>query len=196
VAADEHGGIGVCLSGGGIRSAAFNLGTLRVLQEEGILGQAKWLAAVSGGSYIAGAFTMVAKSIEDQLGTLAGLMAATSDPAEKARLEHEAMEWQAAPAFCSGSDEERLLRNNSRYIAPNLRFDVEIVVRLLLGLLVNVIVIGVALGSVGISLGLVYGWRSDGLVNKTGVAGRGVTSALTAITLSLLAGAVFGRFNR
>jgi hypothetical protein len=50
---------GICLSGGGLRAAAFSLGVLQVLQRErGLLfGEraADWLAAVSGGSYTAGA---------------------------------------------------------------------------------------------------------------------------------------------
>ena len=54
------GKTGICCSGGGVRSAAFNLGALQALQERGELNTADYLAAVSGGSYIAAAFTMVA----------------------------------------------------------------------------------------------------------------------------------------
>src|SRR3954451_23198456 len=53
---------GICCSGGGIRSAAFNLGALQELQSAGRLQDAKYIAAVSGGSYIAAAFSMVAKT--------------------------------------------------------------------------------------------------------------------------------------
>ncbi len=42
--------IGIALSGGGIRSAAFNLGALQALQEKGILPRAEYLTAVSGGN--------------------------------------------------------------------------------------------------------------------------------------------------
>ena len=56
----DENAVGVCCSGGGIRSAAFNLGALQALQEQSILGNAKYLAAVSGGSYIAAGFSMVA----------------------------------------------------------------------------------------------------------------------------------------
>src|SRR6266545_4963078 len=52
---EDDGRIGICCSGGGIRSAAYNLGALQVLREEGVLGGAEYLAAVSGGSYIAAA---------------------------------------------------------------------------------------------------------------------------------------------
>ncbi len=58
---------GVCLSGGGIRSAAFSLGALSAMEETpindgrtnataGLLGQANLLASVSGGGYAASAW--------------------------------------------------------------------------------------------------------------------------------------------
>src|ERR687883_459346 len=53
--------VGICCSGGGIRSAAFNLGALQTLQSKGELQKARYVSAVSGGSYIASAFCMVAK---------------------------------------------------------------------------------------------------------------------------------------
>src|SRR5437667_5121966 len=50
-------GTGICLSGGGLRAASFALGVLQALQERrGLLfgeTSAQYLAAVSGGSYIA-----------------------------------------------------------------------------------------------------------------------------------------------
>lgn len=49
-------GIGICLSGGGIRSAGFALGAMRALDRRGLLGRARWITAVSGGAYAAGAW--------------------------------------------------------------------------------------------------------------------------------------------
>jgi len=43
---------GVALSGGGIRSATFNLGFLKALNDKGILKYADYLSTVSGGGYI------------------------------------------------------------------------------------------------------------------------------------------------
>jgi hypothetical protein len=60
--AGEAPKIGICCSGGGIRSAAFNLGALQEVQENGRLHEAKYLSAVSGGSYIAAGFSMVART--------------------------------------------------------------------------------------------------------------------------------------
>lgn len=58
-------GVGICLSGGGIRSASYCLGALQSLGKHGLLfggpGRAKYLTSVSGGSYIATALTMVTK---------------------------------------------------------------------------------------------------------------------------------------
>ena len=61
--------LGICLSGGGIRSAAFGLGALSALEETaiesprpgqppGVLGQADLLASVSGGGYAASAWRL------------------------------------------------------------------------------------------------------------------------------------------
>jgi hypothetical protein len=44
--------VGVCLSGGGIRSATFNLGVLQAIAAEGKLGKIDYLSSVSGGGYI------------------------------------------------------------------------------------------------------------------------------------------------
>jgi hypothetical protein len=44
----------VCLSGGGIRSATFNLGVIQGLVRLGLLGRFDYLSSVSGGGYIAG----------------------------------------------------------------------------------------------------------------------------------------------
>jgi len=44
--------IGLALSGGGVRSAAFCLGALQALDEEKVLGRVDYLSTVSGGGYI------------------------------------------------------------------------------------------------------------------------------------------------
>ncbi|MBK7806306.1 MAG: patatin-like phospholipase family protein [Saprospiraceae bacterium] len=62
--------IGLALSGGGYRAAAFHLGTFRKLKELGILDQVDVISTISGGS-IAGAFYCLNKdnfqSFDDQL---------------------------------------------------------------------------------------------------------------------------------
>ena len=48
---------GLALSGGGIRSATFNLGLLQALGEKGVLDHLDYLSTVSGGGYIGGFWT-------------------------------------------------------------------------------------------------------------------------------------------
>jgi predicted acylesterase/phospholipase RssA len=50
----QKGQAALCLSGGGIRSAAFSLGVLQVLANRGLLTQFHYLSTVSGGGYIGG----------------------------------------------------------------------------------------------------------------------------------------------
>jgi hypothetical protein len=81
----------VCCSSGGIRSATYCLGALQSLDEGGLLGEAKWIVGVSGGSYIAASRALVAHSL-DQLG----------EP----------------HAYARGTDEEEHLRNNTHHLKP------------------------------------------------------------------------------
>jgi hypothetical protein len=82
----------VCCSGGGIRSAAYCLGALQSLDRIGLLSKVKWILGVSGGSYIASSRALVASKLPSR----------------------------AEPhAYAPGSPEERCLRYDTRYIAPN-----------------------------------------------------------------------------
>jgi hypothetical protein len=49
--------VGLALSGGGIRSAAFNMGVLQTLSRTGLLGKVDYLSTVSGGGYIGSCLT-------------------------------------------------------------------------------------------------------------------------------------------
>jgi hypothetical protein len=68
-AADDSRIVGICLSGGGIRSAAFSLGALQALHTQlGLLKgpqHARYLSAVSGGSYTAAAYSLAAGGVLD-----------------------------------------------------------------------------------------------------------------------------------
>lgn len=109
--------LGICCSGGGIRSAAYNLGALQELDRAGELGRAEYLAAVSGGSYIAAAYEIVR---------------ARSDPSLLDPM----------PPFAPGSPEEEHLRNRTTYLAPGLAGAWALVWRVLRGLIVNLFAIG------------------------------------------------------
>ena len=70
--------IGLAFSGGGIRSATFNLGVLQALAKSGWLKQMDYLSTVSGGGYIGGWFSALKRrlqpgeTIEQALGNLQG----------------------------------------------------------------------------------------------------------------------------
>lgn len=103
---------GICCSGGGIRSAAYNLGALQTLQAEGVLKTAKYLASVSGGSYIAASYAMVISRSDP----------AATDPAP----------------YAPGSPEEHFLKTHSAYLGPpGIAGKSWMLVRLLAGMAVN-----------------------------------------------------------
>ena len=52
--------VGLALSGGGLRSAAFNLGLLQALDEEGVLRQIDYVSTVSGGGYVGALMSVIA----------------------------------------------------------------------------------------------------------------------------------------
>jgi Patatin-like phospholipase len=143
----EPGKLGVCCSGGGIRSAAFSLGALQSLQERGELRRASYLAAVSGGSYIAAAISMVAKTGKGN-----------SDPSLINRV----------PAFAQGSPEEQYLRNRCSYLAPTATDKIYLGMRIFLGLLVNLIFISLPLIGLALILsGLLYAPLLPGLTGSS-----------------------------
>lgn len=122
--------IGISLSGGGLRSAAFNLGVLQILQERGILSRAQYLAAVSGGNYIASAFMITAATSDEE--TLHGGV------------------WRP------GSKEEHLLRTSSTYLASGLQGRIWLAANYLYGLVLNITPLFLCSFLVGRALGLIY----------------------------------------
>src|SRR5215467_6483603 len=83
----------ICCSGGGIRSATYCLGGLQALEEGGLLGKAKWIIGISGGSYIAASRALVARHLPE--------------------------DGRVRSAYARGTPEEDNLRNNTHYIAPD-----------------------------------------------------------------------------
>jgi hypothetical protein len=91
--------VGLALSGGGIRSAIFNLGVLQGLSERGVLPQVDYLSTVSGGGYIGGWYG----ALVHRLGLL-GAKRALNPGTDKPSSGHD-------PAF-------NWLRENGFYLAP------------------------------------------------------------------------------
>jgi hypothetical protein len=121
--------LGICCSGGGIRSAAFNLGALQALQEntdddgKGEVDRANWLSAVSGGSYIAAAWV-----------------------AARSRPGHE-------KAWSRRSPEEDHLRRHSSYLAPGVGGKLWALGRFFVSFTLNGLLVTLTLGALAMPLG-------------------------------------------
>lgn len=100
-------GTGICLSGGGLRAASFGLGVLQALQHRcGLLygpKAAEYLAAVSGGSYVAAAHTINARRLSEAGAAPAGRDVAISSES-------------APPPLARGTAEEEHILNHGRYL--------------------------------------------------------------------------------
>lgn len=143
----KEGRLGICCSGGGIRSAAFSLGALQVLGERKQLQEASYLAAVSGGSYIAAAISTVARTGKED--SDAGLI-------------------KDMPPFAQGSPEEQYLRNRCSYMAPTAADKLYLAIRVVLGLLINFAFISLPLvGAALVLTGLVYAPHVSELAGST-----------------------------
>ena len=119
-AAGDPQRVGICCSGGGLRSAAFSFGAMDVLWHKGIIQEADYLAGVSGGSYAVTAATIVRAQSPDETWT----------------------KDQPGP-YGLGSPELDYLRNRTNYLAPGIMGRWNMFLRLLLGILLN---LGVILG--------------------------------------------------
>lgn len=90
--------VGLALSGGGVRSAAFNLGFLQALSDAGVLRYVDYLCSVSGGGYIAGHLTALS-SLRSATRTAADAAAAPeTSPAAHESSNGAAREARPAPA--------------------------------------------------------------------------------------------------
>jgi hypothetical protein len=132
--AGARGKLGVACSGGGIRSAALNLGALQALdvarhdgESSTEMERVRWMSAVSGGSYIASAW----------VSARAGAAVPT----------------RPTP-WSRGSPEEDHLRRHASYIAPGVAGKFWAFLRVLLGITMNVLLISLVVAAVA----LPYGW--------------------------------------
>ena len=150
----------ICCSGGGIRSAAYCLGALQSLDASGLLARAKWILGVSGGSYIASSRALVAHDLAASAGS------------------HGPPGGTGPSAYAAGTPEERNLRYNTRYIAPNGATVLVGVLSLLLGALVTFVL---ALAPV-YALAHAWGWllRWLGVLVPSGP--HGLSAAVTGLT--------------
>lgn len=190
--------VGISCSGGGIRSAAFNLGALQELQHRDVLQNSKYLSAVSGGSYIAAAFCMVAKTwptaedlenprVQEEL----------EDPEDVETGDEESddsdpdLVTDEAPPFHPGSPEEQYLRNHLGYLAPDGLARVYLALRMLAGMLVNVVIVGLPVFAIGVLGGWAVSVHYGGLAEGFHFP-QGVWIPVVALTGASLALAILG----
>jgi hypothetical protein len=82
-ACHNHNTAALCLSGGGIRSATFNLGVLQGLADHGLLTKFHYLSTVSGGGYIGSCLSSWIRRHPDGVrGVAEDLCAPPADPEE------------------------------------------------------------------------------------------------------------------
>jgi hypothetical protein len=129
-------GIGICVSGGGIRSAIFALGALDSLRD--VLTQARWLVAVSGGGYAAGAMQLALQRLGEH-----------REAASVAR---------PGDVYHPGSSELDHTRLHGRYLADGAREWLSLAVTVLRGFLVNMLILGLAVVVVARLLAHGYAW--------------------------------------
>src|SRR2546429_2698599 len=136
-----EGAVGVCVSGGGIRSAAVALGALQALRESTVLGRADYLVSVSGGGYTAGGMQLaMTKPAEGE------------DPSSRGPVSQA----DAKDVFAPGSPEEDHLRRHSSYIADGLGQWVIALGVLLRNVLSSLVVIGLTITTFGLAIGAFY----------------------------------------
>ena len=131
---------GVCVSGGGIRSATVALGALNALREEGVLDKAEYLVSVSGGGYTVGGLQLA-------MTTAAKRIPSVTAPCSQAT---------PSDAFAPGSPEEDHLRRHSSYIADGLGQWLVALGVLLRGVLSSLVIIGVTITTLGLAIGEFY----------------------------------------
>jgi len=114
--------VGLALSGGGIRSATFNLGVLQVFAKRGLLSNADYLSSVSGGGYIGGTLSTLVSSPGAEPGARAFPLRHERGVLESAALKH--------------------LRQGASYLAPDGVLDrIRIPALALRGLIVNLLLL-------------------------------------------------------
>lgn len=162
---DKPNGIGICLSGGGIRSAAYCLGALQAMGKEGMLFgdptenecRATYLSAVSGGSYIATALTLVSQGpvVGAQRFGDHSIKPPTVPPVDPAKRDMR--------PFQPGTPEEKFVRNHTLYLTESKGGIPGTIWRAVLGLLLNTALMAWLVGTVTLPLGWLYGWAWPGL---------------------------------
>ncbi|MGW0363099.1 hypothetical protein [Streptomyces sp. NPDC002990] len=138
----EAAEVGICVSGGGIRSASVTLGALQALRVAGVLTTARYLVSVSGGGFTAGAFQLALTTEQPQ------------DRQEGPRARADLAKPQ--DVFAPGSPEEDHLRRHARYLADNPPEFVRALAAALRGVLISLALLALTFTVAGIVLSGFY----------------------------------------
>jgi len=157
----------ICCSGGGIRSAAYCLGALQALDQHQLLARVKWILGVSGGSYIASSRALVA---------------------------HDLPAGTTPRAYAPGTPEERNLRDNTRYIAPDASVILVGVLSLLLGVVVTFIMVSAPLYALAHAWGWLLRWQDVLVPSGTHELTAAVTTASWWLAPAIAAGITLALF--
>jgi hypothetical protein len=123
---------GLCLSGGGIRSAAFSLGVLQALNANKAFPQIDFLSTVSGGGYAGAAL-------------IAGLQRGDGKFPFDTAVEKDPSREEMEPADIADSKAVKSIRDRCRYLMPNGVLDLIVSLGIILrGLATNVVTIAAA----------------------------------------------------
>jgi hypothetical protein len=112
----ERGQAALCLSGGGIRSAAFALGVIQALAQMRLLSKFHYLSTVSGGGYIGGWLNRLMKEETDQRNNRRRNGEPVATPFEIA----VSVEQKLASDLPHDQDALRRLREVSNYLTPKV----------------------------------------------------------------------------
>ena len=167
---------GICLSGGGIRSASFCLGALQVMQRfdpdhpliQGsgsraatggatgyVPGRADFITSVSGGSYIASALIFLATGVvgnEPEYPPRLSLKTIAGDT-----VVVDTVTVTPDDAFAAGTPEERYLRDHTRYLSHGFGGPVAAIWQLLVSITLNLFLLSLAVLVTAVPIGWVYG---------------------------------------
>ncbi len=150
---------GLCLSGGGIRSAAVCLGALQALNANRAIDCVDYLSTVSGGGYIGASLTVAASP---PIAHVSALSSTTPAPAPRA-VNSASSEQRIDAAFGKDVKDSPFvahLRNYSNYLLPRGRSNIqnysEAAAILLRGPLINLILVLLAILSLAALTALVY----------------------------------------
>ncbi|MEU8853031.1 hypothetical protein AB0C70_44030 [Streptomyces sp. NPDC048564] len=139
----EPAELGICVSGGGIRSASVTLGALQALREKGKLAKARYLVSVSGGGYTAGAFQL-ALTPQRPVDREGIPVPVCTDLAT------------AQDIFAPGSPEEDHIRRHAKYLADGPMEKVRAVGAVLAGLTVSLGMVALLFAVAGLCVHVFY----------------------------------------